>query len=237
MINIPNKDYKKRFPSDISMEYTTFLNDKDTDAELYAYFLHKSIVVTDPTGKKRTFCPYEACSKKIVGEFFGISQPTVRKKFNHLIEKHFIEPAEKKQTTGYYLNVPEARYIDIPEETIQFLVVSLKEAVIKIYLYLGIKQRWCKNTYGTNYNFTKEELIDHCGIKMGRDRQGYKTVDMILTILKDAGMCVVKEVRIDGVVNPKLEVTYWTEVKKIEPTAGTIDKTAEEASKGPDFNF
>lgn len=222
--------YDKRFPSDVSMKYTTFLNDSQVDAELYALLLHGSII-KEVDGKKRTYCPYENCTKKLIGQTLHISQPTVRKKLQYLEDHNFIERESTKQTTGYFLNIPEQFSISIPIETLTYFVNIFKENVIKVYLYLGIKQKWCQKEYHTNYNFTKEEVIEHCGIKMGRNRHAYKVVDSILDVLRDTGLCEVQTITIEGVLNPKLEVAFWTDRKKITPAVKNVERTSEEVEK------
>ena len=226
--------YKKRFSTDVSLDYTTFLNDKKISGEIYAYLLAKSIVETQPDGTKRTLCPKEAVNKTQLADdkvFGDITRQTIGNRINKLAERGYITIDNKK---GYYLNIPTQRYKDIPIETLEYLITIFKAPVIRVYLFLGARQEWAQKEYHRNYNFTKEDLIQHCGINI-HQRQEYKTVDMILTALNQAGLISTRRIEISDASNLKnnykFEITYWTDKVEINPNpGGTVKLTETEAS-------
>lgn len=70
----------------------------------------------------------------------------------------------------------------IPLETLQFLNDTLKEQVIKVYIYLGQRYKYKKN-----YEFTVAELASHIGIKLDGNKRGYTVIDNALACLKQLG--------------------------------------------------
>ena len=162
----------KRFPANTSMEETTFLNDKKVNGELYALLQSYSY----PNDKQETIVvkkslptQAEMCSK------LGIKSPkTYRAHLQYLITLGYV--VEKDGC--YYLPNVEEIYFMIPLDTIKYLNDTLKEQVVKIYIYLG--QR---NKYKPGYEFTIEELAKHIGIKLDNNSRNYELVNNALLAL------------------------------------------------------
>lgn len=101
----------------------------------------------------------------------------------YLKERGYIQEEE-----NYILLNPEKYYFNIPLETLQYLLDTVKELVIKTYIYLGA----CNNINPNNYTFTLKELCEHLGISYtsqnGRNRikncldilQKLKLIDFII---------------------------------------------------------
>ena len=88
----------------------------------------------------------------------------------------------------YILPNKEDIYLLIPLATIQFIRDTLKEPVIKTYIYLG--QKWKQKP---NYEFTYEEIAKHIGVKLAGNARGYTMIDNILTNLSNNGLIDLSE--------------------------------------------
>lgn len=168
----------KRFPANISLDITTFLNNKKIDGELYAYLQSLSY----PNEKKETIVLKKNMpTQAIICNILGIKSPkTYRAHLNYLIEAGYV--VDNK--TEYYLPNQEEIFFLIPLETLKFLNDCLKEQVIKIYIYLG--QRW---KYKQNdYTFTLEEIAEHIGIKLGNNQRNYDIINNALICLVNNGL-------------------------------------------------
>lgn len=168
---------EKRFPATVSLELTTFLNDKKVDGELYALFQEYS----KPDDQKRTIVnkkdlptQAEICKK------LGIKSPkTYRAHRDYLMSQGYIVEYDKY----YVLPNKEEIFFMIPLATLQFLNDTIKEQVIKVYIYLG--QRW---KYKKDYSFTIKEIGQHIGIKVDNDMRAYAIVNNALLCLEKLGL-------------------------------------------------
>ncbi len=179
---------KKRFPTDVNTEMkNTFLNDKEIDGELYAYLQsisYKDII----NGENVTLVNKRDINKKhIAEEILGKSVRTVTRHMDILIEKGYLV----EKDFDYWLPNLEETYLLIPVETMQFLIDTLKENVIKVYLYLGKKFKTKKN-----YEFTKKELMIAIGTNPTNSRQ-LMSMDNILICLESLGL-IEYEVKLSG---------------------------------------
>ena len=168
---------EKRFPADCALENLTFLNDKRVNGELYALLQGLSYATEDGTTvvyKKSVPKQAEICAK------LGIKSPkTLRVHWNYLVENGYLIEKE-----GYYvLPDKESIFLMIPLDTLQFLNDTLREQVIKIYVYLG--QRW---KYKKGYEFTVAELAAHVGMKLEGNKRGYEIIDNALDCLQLLGL-------------------------------------------------
>ena len=109
---------------------------------------------------------------------------TYKSHLKYLIESGYILEDEYK----YVLPNKEDIYLLIPLETIQFMQDTLKEPVIKTYIYLG--QKW-KQKQG--YEFSYEEIAQHIGIKLTGNSRGYQYIQNILTALSNNGLIIVSD--------------------------------------------
>lgn len=194
---------KKRFPTDVSEMRNTFLNDKEIDGELYAYL--QSISYKDIVdGENVTLVNKRDIDKKFIGdEILGKSARTVTRHMDILIEKGYL--VEKQ--FDYWLPNLEDTYLLIPIETMHFLIDTLKENVIKVYLYLGKKFK-CKE----NYEFTKKELMTVIGTSWTNSRQ-LGCMNNILDCLKSLGL-VDFEVKKDG-YKEVMVLKKWSSIRSI----------------------
>lgn len=166
---------EKRFPATLDMDISTFLNDKRVDAELYAIYQQYSQPKKQPDGTYLTIVQKKDMPIQTeIAKKLGIkTTKTIRTHRDYLIQQGFL--IEKNDY--YILPNQEDIFFMIPLETLQFLNDTLKEQVIKIYIYLG--QRW-KFKKG-EWVFTKEELMNHIGLK--RDSRSYEIINNALLCL------------------------------------------------------
>lgn len=165
-------------PADPTLKNLTFLNDKKINGELYAFLQSYSY----PDEQKRTIVNKKDLPiQKKICEIIGIkSRTTLNTHLKYLIERKFV--IEEKDY--YYLPNQEEIYFMIPLPTLQFLNDTLKEQVVKIYLYLG--QRW---KYKQNdYIFTSEEIGLHIGIKINHNTRNYEIINNALICLRNNGL-------------------------------------------------
>ena len=101
-----------------------------------------------------------------------------------LLETGYIIEEEDR----YVLPNKEDMYLLIPLATVQFMQDTLREPVIKTYIYLG--QKW-KQKHG--YEFSYEEIAQHIGIKLAGNARGYQYIQNVLTALQNNGLIKVSE--------------------------------------------
>ena len=193
-----NQGYNKRFPSDFSLEYSTFLNDKGINAEVYAIFLGLSKVLEND-GEKITYVKRNDINKSKIAETLGISRPTLNKKIEYLADKGYL----LEDANGYQIKVNENCYLDIPVETLWYLQDTLKAEVIKTYIYLGVRYN-----YKHDYQFTLEEIGSHCGISLTSNyTRNYAKLNNILAVLQDCGLIGFKKVQVGK--EERKQMTFW----------------------------
>lgn len=168
---------QKRFPATVSLELTTFLNDKKVDGELYALLQEYS----RPDEEKRTVVmKKELPTQAEICKKLGIKSPkTYRTHRDYLMQQGYL--VEYKDY--YVLPNKEEIFFMIPLATLQFLNDTIKEQVIKVYIYLG--QRW---KYKKDYVFTLREIGQHIGIKVENDTRGHQVVNNALLCLQKLGL-------------------------------------------------
>lgn len=198
------KEIRKRFPADTTLEYTTFLNDKKVDSELYAFFQQASIV----NSKKEAIVYKKDLPKQAdICSAIGIKSPkTLRVHLKYLIDNGYLE--EREDT--YYLPNKEEIYFLIPLETVKFLHDCVKERIVKIYIYLG--QRW--KYKGIDYEFTVEEIAQHIGINLSGHTRNYEIINHSLVCLRNNGLIDYVEFYKDN--KPKKRLTNFSLTYKNE---------------------
>lgn len=143
----------KSFPADRGLDIRTFLNDPKIDGELYAYLLGLSMGIDGQTVLMKKDLP----NQSTIADFTSCkTRQTVAAHLNYLKTRGYI----REEKDRYILLNPEKYYFNIPLETIQYLLATVKELVIKIYLYLGASN----NINPGNYAFTLKELCEHLGV-------------------------------------------------------------------------
>lgn len=183
----------KHFPADTSLDYSTFLNDSKIDAELYNYFL--SLSYGDEKIKQTIVYKENLPSQETIGTILHISRRTVINHLKYLKEKGYIAESDDKKY--YILPKVEKMYFKIPQDTICFLRDTVKDPVIKAYIYLG--QR---NSYKPGeYTFTLKEICQHLGLNYERN---YQTIKHYLEILGKCNLIEYAEIYENKVPKMKL---------------------------------
>ena len=72
-------------------------------------------------------------------------------------------------------------FFDIPLSTVKYLNDTTKEQVVKIYIYLGQRNKYKPN----QYVFTIEEIAAHIGIKLANNQRNYDIINNALICLKN----------------------------------------------------
>lgn len=176
----------KRFPADTRLQEKTFLNNDEINGELYALLQSCSMPVAQPDGsiitkvfKKDLPKQADMCKK------LGIGSPkTLRTKMKLLESRGFVL---KEEDGNYILPEREDMFLMIPLETLQFINNNCKEHIMKIYIYLGQRYKFALSK-GQPYEFTSEELGEHCGIKVKNNSRGYQIINDALTLLVNNGL-------------------------------------------------
>ena len=167
---------QKHFPADTTLLQKTFLNDPKVDAELYGYLLSQSYpdLETKETRVKKSQLP----SQTVIGEtILKASRRTVINHLNYLKEKEYITEKD-----GYYIiNQPEKMFFQIPLELLDFFIDTIKEPVLKTYIYLGQRYNYKPN----QYIFTIKEIAEHLGLNYSHQSS---VIHNYLTLLEKLGL-------------------------------------------------
>lgn len=178
------KTINKRFPADTKIYTerdekgelikTTFLQNKKINGELYAFLQTYSY----PNEEKETVVTKSNLPNQTkICEAIGIkSRSTLRTHLNELIKRGYVVDCG----STYHLPNIEEIWIDIPLDTVKFLNDTLKEQVIKVYIYLG--QRW---KYKPLYTFTIKEIAEHLGLPLNGNKRNYEVINNCLICLKN----------------------------------------------------
>lgn len=155
------KKIEKHFPADTTLDQPTFLNDPKVDGELYAYLLSLSLGEEKETRVYKKDLPTQTKIAEYLAPPNGkpLSRQTIKAHLQYLIDHGYM--IEKDE----YYTIPhkERMYFKMDTITLNFLLDTVKEGVIKTYIYLG--QRY---NYKPNYSFTIKELCEHLGISYAR---------------------------------------------------------------------
>jgi hypothetical protein len=171
---------KKRFPANVTLDTPTFLNDKNIDAELYAFLQSMSMVVNGETVVVKKSLPTQA---KICDIIKIKSPKTLRAHLMYLIEQGYVEEREGHEDL-FFLPAHEDIFLMLPLSTVQYLVDTATENVVKTYIYLFQRFKW----KGSGYVFTIEELGEHLGYKVQGRTRYYEMFNNILTCLENNGL-------------------------------------------------
>lgn len=195
-----NQVIYKSFPSDTTLDLKTFLNDPKIDAELYAFLLSISMGRKDEVSgmgityiPKKEFPPNTKIAQKI-----HKSARTVSRHLAYLTERgYFLEMEEE-----YLVINPENKFFHIPLDTLQYLLDTVKEEVLKIYIYLGVKDGFKHN----EYVFTNKEICDHLGLNY---QNNSTWVTNMLDVLEKLGLIQVVSFY-DEQRHPYKRLTYFS---------------------------
>lgn len=153
---------EKHFPADTNMEMLTFLNNKNIDGRLYGYLQSKSMPVKVADCYETRVDKFELGTQADFCEAIQIKSPkTLRKHLNILIETGYLRDEE-----SYYVLVQkEDIFFKIPLDTLRFIQNTIKEDVIKIYIYLGQRYKFAASQ-NKKYSFSIKEIIEHLGLSV-----------------------------------------------------------------------
>lgn len=160
---------EKHFPANTSLDMQTFLNNKNIDGRLYAYLQSKSIpVLIEDNGVKNyetRVDKYQVGTQTEFCKAVHIKSPkTLRKYLNILMTTGYIED----KGPYYLLPRKEDIFFKIPLDTLRFIQNTIQEDVIKIYIYLGQRNKYALMN-GYRYSFTIKEIIEHLGLSVNSE--------------------------------------------------------------------
>lgn len=174
----------------------TFLRDKTIDAELYAYLQSMSYPSDGGTCVRKKDLP----SQGVICEKIGIKSPkTYRSHLRNLISKSYVIETE----TEYILPNMEDIYLLLPLDTLQFILDTITEPVIKIYVYLGQRYK-----YKPGYVFTQEEIALHLGLNLDGNLAARREIKNGLVALQNHGL-IGYEQFYDG-KSPRYRLLFWS---------------------------
>lgn len=165
-------------PANRAQDIKTFLNDPRIDGELYAYLLSLSFGDKGKTiVRKSTIPTFTALGEMLSADPQAkpITRQTIATHFRYLVERGYLRETENKE--GYYVLNPDKQFIQIPLDTLQYLLNCTNSFVIKVYTYLGT----CWGVNRAQYTFTIKELCQHLGIDY---KKNHKRISYILDLLE-----------------------------------------------------
>ena len=219
------EEIQKIFPSDIRMDRVTFLNNKKTCGQLYSILLEHSYPTKDMKGEVKTYCDKDNLDiPHLAKEVFNCSTRTITNRLKKLEEFGYITFVynDKNRVRGYYISKLEPPYKKISLNTVHRLNSIFQAPVVKVYIYLGVRFEWAKKEFNRPYNFTKEELIEHCGIPNLHGKE-YLLVQDILDALNKQQLIKTRQYIINDPKHPnlqikKIEIFDWTDQINSNPT-------------------
>lgn len=203
------KKIEKSFPADTSMNkdeqgnlIKTFLNDPKADAELYAYLLSMSRGIEGETRVYKDSLPTQSTIATEILHYK--SRRTVINHLNYLKEQKYIIDQDKY----YLLPNKERMYFKIPQDLLSFFIDTVKEPIIKTYIYLGQRN----NYKPKQYVFTLKEICEHLGLYYQKNSEIIKNYLFILEQLE-----LIKITKFYEGKTPKMRlVNFSTELPKRE---------------------
>lgn len=160
---------EKHFPADTSMEMLTFLNNKNIDGRLYAYLQSKSMPVKISDYYETRVDKFELGTQGEFCEAIQIKSPkTLRKHLNTLIETGYL----RNEKDYYVLIQKEDIFFKMPLDTLRFIQNTIKEDVIKIYIYLGQRYKFAASQ-GIKYSFSIKEIVEHLGLSLNDKNRNF----------------------------------------------------------------
>lgn len=190
---------QKRFPANTVLDEVTFLNDKKVDGELYALYQEYSRPVEEDGEYITIVNKKDLPTQTVICAKLGIkSAKTYRSHRDYLVDSGYvIDDAEQGR---YILPNKESIFLMIPLRTLQFLNDTIKEQVIKVYIYLG--QRW---KFKKDYVFTVKEVGQHIGVKVDNDSRAYTLINNVLLCLESIGL-----IKVENIGVPKKKLVNFT---------------------------
>lgn len=163
------KIIEKHFPANITMKELTFLNNKNIDGRLYGYLQSKSMPIKVANYYETRVDKFQLGTQADFCEAIQIKSPkTLRKHLKILIDTGYLRDEQ-----GYYVLVEKENiYFKIPLQTLRFIQNTIKEDVIKIYIYLGQRYQYAA-TENKKYSFSIREIIEHLGLSVNDKNRSF----------------------------------------------------------------
>lgn len=163
------KIIEKHFPANTTMKELTFLNNKNIDGRLYGYLQSKSMPVKVANYCETRVDKFQLGTQADFCEAIQIKSPkTLRKHLKILIDTGYLRDEQ-----GYYVLVEKENiYFKIPLQTLRFIQNTIKEDVIKIYIYLGQRYQYAA-TENKKYSFSIKEIIEHLGLSVNDKNRNF----------------------------------------------------------------
>ena len=159
------------------------MNDKKIDGELYALLQTYSKGVDQETVVMKKDLP----NQSTICSTLGFKSPkTYRAHLAYLLESGYVEERPGLEDR-YYLPRKEDCFFQFPLSTVQFLLDTATENVIKVYIYLGQRFSW-KKTKNDYIVFTLEDIAEHIGLKLNNHTREYVMINNILNCLENNGL-------------------------------------------------
>ena len=163
------KIIEKHFPANVTMKELTFLNNKNIDGRLYGYLQSKSMPIKVANYYETRVDKFQLGTQADFCEAIQIKSPkTLRKHLKILIDTGYLRDEQ-----GYYVLVEKENiYFKIPLQTLRFIQNTIKEDVIKIYIYLGQRYQYAA-TENKKYSFSIKEIIEHLGLSVNDKNRSF----------------------------------------------------------------
>ena len=205
---------QKRFPAETQLDYSTFLNDKKVNGELYAYLQSISKPYKTDMGVMQTRVYVKDLPKQpVICQAAQVKSPkTLKVHLEYLKTAGYLTEAANGEY--YILEDREKAFLMIPLNTLSFLMDVVQEHIIKIYVYLGQKYKYALSE-GRSYEFTIQELADHIGLKTNGNARTYEVIKNALSALADFELIEYGSY-FNGVAAKKKLVNYSYEYKDNE---------------------
>lgn len=179
---MPKKIYKS-FPANPKLDIQTFLNDPKINAELYGYLLVLSKGAKTQDGKGITYIDdKEFPSASNLSKKLGKCRQTISKHLEYLKERQYLQRDEINHQ--WIILNPEKFYYNIPTDTLAYLLDTVQNNVLKVYVYLGNRYD-CSCISSSSYTFTNKELCEHLGLQY---RNNYDKIKHIIDALEKYGL-------------------------------------------------
>lgn len=151
----------------------TFLNNTKIDGELYAYLLS----ISKGSKEDGTYVLIEEMpSQETIANVLNYkSRQTVSTHMKTLIDKGYVQKVEDR----YLILNPEEYFFQVPLETTTYLIDTVKEAVIKLYIYLGTCYQRKKD-----YMFTIKEICTQFKYNYNNKRNRDRVVNQLDALRK-----------------------------------------------------
>lgn len=150
--------------------------DKKIDAELYAFLQSISMPNDGVTEVLKKDMPAQS---KVCEKISVKSPKTYRAHLKYLIDTGYVIEEDDR----YVLPAVEDIYLLLPLDTLHFIVDTITEPVVKIYVYLGQRHKYKKD-----YVFTQEEIAQHLGLKLDGQPETRRQIKNGLIALQNHGL-------------------------------------------------